>query len=115
MVGLFTRVQLIIQDGLTKEVCIASHLMAKRIVALGRKSGYLFVALYLKQCSTTLMMWRGGKGPVSRDLSVPVSLTSSGLPRIIPSFHRREILTRSDKADFLIKFYLLWFTISKVI
>lgn len=33
-------------DGLSKEMCIASYLIAKRIVQLGKKSGWLFVALY---------------------------------------------------------------------
>lgn len=113
--GIFCKVLLIAQDGFTKEGCIASHLMAKQIYHLVRKSGFLFTALYLKQCSTTLMVWRGGKGPVPRDLSVPVSLTRSGLPRIIPRFHRREILSRSDKGDQLIKLYLSWFSLSRIL
>lgn len=41
MLGLFSRVQLIILDGLTKEMCIAS---AKRILSLAKKSGSFFTS-----------------------------------------------------------------------
>lgn len=91
-------------DGLTKEMCVASHLMGKQISFLGRKSGWLFVALYLKQCSVCLMSFRSvplGQIPQSV-MSVPVSLTGSRLSRIIPSFHRWEIL-RGPKGDQLKK------------
>lgn len=46
--GLFSRVKLVMLDGLTKEMCIASYLVAKRIcsfLSVGRLSGWLFVAL----------------------------------------------------------------------
>lgn len=106
ILGLCQRVQLIMLDGLTKEYSIASYLIAKRIIHLGRKSGWLFVSLYLKQCSATLMSFRGSKFPVSRELSVPVRLTLSGIPHIIPSYHRRMILRRDKKSDEVIRFFL---------
>lgn len=108
MVGLFQKVQLIILDGLTKEMSIASYLVAKQIIRLTKQSGYLFTALYLKLCATALMMFRGGTKCV--ELSVPVSLTGSGLPRII---HRKEILRRSERGDILIQFDLSLFSLSK--
>lgn len=46
---------------------------------------------------------------------MPISLTRSGCPRIIPSFHRRMIYKRDDKADLLVKLYLSFFTLSKLI
>lgn len=101
-------------DGLTKEMCIASHLIGKRIVMFGKRSGWLFVALYLKQCSTSLKVYRSSDKPKApSSLSVPVSLTGSGLPRIIPSFHRREIRRGSPKGDQLIQISLSVFTFSK--
>lgn len=97
-------------------MCIASHLVGKRIVELGRSSGWLFVALYLKQCATSLRTYRAIDNPKApASLSVPVSFTFSGLPRIIPSFHRREIRRGSPKGDRLIPFYLSVFTFSKCI
>lgn len=72
LMGLFTKSQLVIFDGFTKERCIAAYLFAKQVYRLYRKSGFLF---YLKQCNSSLMIAYGGgyQGP---DLfSVPVSLT----------------------------------------
>ncbi|XLT04685.1 hypothetical protein HN51_058891 [Arachis hypogaea] len=44
----------------------------------------------------------GGDEFVHPDNAVPVSLTRSGYPRIIPSHHRRMILKKDEKADMLI-------------
>ncbi|GAU19250.1 hypothetical protein TSUD_199310 [Trifolium subterraneum] len=76
-----------------------------RIVHLGRKSGWLFCALYLKQAASYLMMAYGGDEFVHPDNAVPVYLARSGYPRIIPSHHRRMILKKDEKADMLVKFY----------
>ncbi|QHN95471.1 uncharacterized protein DS421_18g609930 [Arachis hypogaea] len=43
----------------------------------------------------------GGDEFVHPDNAVPVSLTRSGYPRIIPSHHRRMILKKDEKADML--------------
>ncbi|GER50174.1 PHD finger family protein / bromo-adjacenthomology (BAH) domain-containing protein, partial [Striga asiatica] len=76
-------------DGLTKEVCLGLHYPVKRIRELGRKSGWFFVALYLKQASTCLMQYYSTTGKYKPDsLSVSISLTRSGLSRIIPPYHR---------------------------
>ena len=40
------------------------------------------------------------------ELSVPISLTRTGLPRIIPPFHRKVIRRRDDRADIVVKLYL---------
>lgn len=62
------------------------------------------------------MTFRGSEVPeLPMELSVPVSLTGSGLPRIIPSFHRMEILKRTTKGDMLIQLYLSSFILSKFI
>nr|DAC76753.1 TPA_inf: RNA-dependent RNA polymerase [Beta vulgaris mitovirus 1] len=115
MCGLFSRVQLIILDGLTKEFSIASYLFAKQVIRIGKKSGWLFLALYLKQCNAVLMQYRGSSGPVDRNLSVPVSLSRSGLPIIIPSFHRKVIMCRNERSDVVIQFYLSLFSINRMI
>lgn len=48
-------------------------------------------------------------------LPVPVSLTRSGYPRIIPSFHRQIIRRKDERADLVVKVYLSFFSLSKVI
>ncbi|KAG4911395.1 hypothetical protein JHK82_044116 [Glycine max] len=92
---------LVIFDGLNKELCVGIHLVVIRIVHLGRKSGWLFCAFYFKQAASSLMMAYGGDEFVHPDNAVPVSLTRSGYPRIIPSHHRRMILKKDEKADML--------------
>ena len=77
-------------DGITKEWCIATHLIWQKCRQIQRKSGWQFLALYLKQCRTSLMRVVGDDS-TPYDLSVFVSLTRSGIPRIIPSFHRQAI------------------------
>lgn len=84
---------------------------------MNRRSGALFTALYLKQCAVTLQQAYGGITPydIHTKLSVPVSLTRSGYPRIIPSFHRQQIYKRDDKADMLVKLYFSFFSLSRAI
>jgi hypothetical protein len=66
---------LVIFDGLNKELCVGIHLVVIRIVHLGRKSGWLFCALYLKQAASSFMMAYGGDEFVHPDNAVPVYLT----------------------------------------
>lgn len=114
--GLLMRIQLIMLDRVTKELSIAGYLCAKRIIQLCRKSGYLFTSLYLKQCSECLMIYRGSITSCDKsNLSVPVSLNGSGIPTIIPAFHRAMIARRDKKSDMLIQFYLSVFSINRLI
>ena len=87
ILGLLHKATLLVFDGLTKERCIAADLVAKEVYRLRRKSGLLFTALYLKQCSSALQKADAGD-PVKGLSPFPVSLTRSGYPRIIPAFHR---------------------------
>ena len=48
-------------------------------------------------------------------LPFPVSLNRSGIPRCIPSFHRKMIMKRDVWADKLVRFYLSMFLLSKLI
>lgn len=80
------------------------------------KSGWLFVALYLKQASTCLMQYYYVSKPSKpNSLSVSISLTRSGIPRIIAPFHRKLIRRQDDRADVVVKIYLSAFTMAKLI
>lgn len=61
------------------------------------------------------MMAYGGDEFVHPSGALPVSLTRSGLPRIIPPHHRAMIRRRDEKSDLLVKLYLSIFSLSKVI
>jgi len=115
MRGILNKILLIILDGLTKEYCIAAFLFSKSTLALVRGSGLLFTALYLKQCSSSLQMAYGGDKFTHELLPVPVSLTRSGYPRIIPSFHRRFLYRKDEKADMLVKIFLSFFSLYRIV
>lgn len=79
-----------------------------------RKAGLLFTALSLKQCGSSLQKAYGGD-PSTGLLPFPVSLTRKGYPTIIPSFHRKMIYSKDEKADMLVQLSLSWFSLAKVI
>ena len=106
---------LIVAEGLTKEFCISAYLFTKLVIRLYRKSGALFTAFYLKQCSSSLQQAYGGVKTPHTLLPVPVSLTRSGYPQILPSFHRLMIYKKDDKADMIVRIYLSFFTIANAI
>lgn len=52
---------------------------------------------------------------VPSSLPYPVSLSRDGIPRIIPVFHRRLIRRRDDRADRIVRLYLSFFTLNRLI
>lgn len=89
--------------------------MAKRIIQLNRKSGPLFTALYLKQCAVSLQQAYAGVPGPKVPLPFQLSLTRSGYPKIIPSFHRKMIRKKDEKADQLVKIYLSYFSVCRAV
>lgn len=75
----------------------------------------LFTALYLKQCSSSLQSAYAGVKRKHGLLPTPVSLTRSGFPTINPAYHRHLIYKRDDRGDRLVKIYLSFFSISRLI
>ena len=111
MMSRFKTVMLSLTDGLTKEQCIAAHLFWVACRRLGKRSGWLFLALYLRQSRVCLQRFVA-RDSIPSDLSPAVSLTRSGLPRIIPSFHRRKI---REGNHLVIQLYMSFFTVSRLI
>lgn len=48
-------------------------------------------------------------------LPVPVSLTRRGLPRIIPSFHRKRIMRGGSEAESIVQMYLSFFSLYRIV
>jgi len=111
MCGFLNKVNLIITDGLTKEHCIGAYLFACAVRRLGKKSGWLFTALYWKQCASSLQKAYGGVHTKNNLLPVKVSLTRSGSPRIIPSFNRIFMYKKDERAEL----YLSFFRLAKIV
>lgn len=82
----------------------------KACIKLYKTSGALFLVLYLKQARICLQ--RFAVGDSIPELSTYVSLTRSGIPRIIPSFHRKKI--RSGNAS-VIQLYLSLMSLTRLI
>lgn len=103
----------------TKEWGILSLVLAKRICRMKKLCGALHTALYFKQCRLSLMKATGSTvEPVSYYPSAKsplVSLNRSGLPRIIPSNHRKIIGKDSPRAQYLIRCYLTILSFYRVI
>ncbi|KAF9594908.1 hypothetical protein IFM89_035472 [Coptis chinensis] len=115
MRGFLNKVSLILFEGLTKERCIAVYLFSKQAWLLGKKSGLLFLAMYLKQCSACLQRAYAGDKAAPSLLPVPVSLTRSGFPSYHPCVSSTDDSRKDDKAGALVQIYLSFFTLSKVI
>lgn len=115
MKGLLIRVLHVVSDGLSSEYCIAAYLLSQQVCRLRRKSGLLHTALYLKQCAVVLQKYYGEDSYSHELLKPQVSLTRTGLPRIIPSFHRKVIREGGPRGDRAVKIYLSWFSLSRVV
>lgn len=113
--GLLLRVPLISSASITREVSLAAVHFVRHVIRLKRKSGYLFTALYLKQCGVSLQRFYAGCYDPKASISVPVSLTRSGIPRVIPAVLRSHLRRRDSHGDMLVKLYLSWFGLAKLI
>lgn len=71
--------------------------------------------LSIALCASSLQTAYGGVQGPHELLPVPVSLTRSGYPRIIPSFHRHLIYKKDHRADQLVQLDLSFFSLSKMI
>lgn len=74
---------------------------------MARKSGFLFAALYTKQCGVSLQRYYAGTYSKGEQLSMPIALTRSGIPLIIPSHVRKVIRRRDERADKWVRIGLL--------
>ncbi|GKV52605.1 hypothetical protein SLEP1_g59181 [Rubroshorea leprosula] len=113
--SLLKKSSLLILDKITKETCIALHLFLRTVYSMGRKSGWLFTALYLKQCSIHLKIAYGGVYVKNTPYPISVSLTGSGYPRIIPAFVRRTILLRNRRSELAVQLFLSFFTLFAIV
>ena len=113
--GLLFRVPLVATASMSKEIALAGCSFVKQVRYLKQKSGFLYTALYLKQCAVSLQRYYAGNYHKGDLLSVPVSLTRCGIPKIIPAVLRKHVRAKSDRGDKLVKLYLSWFGLAKLI
>lgn len=111
------RISLVTAEGFSAESGVVSFLLAKRVLHMVRRSGLLFTALYLKQCSTALMKYyASGRRCMDKNWSgTYVSLSRAGIPTITPYHHRHIIQNGGERADRLVRLYLSLFSICRVV
>ncbi|KAH0644769.1 hypothetical protein KY284_032653 [Solanum tuberosum] len=88
--GLLFLVPLVATASMSKEIALAGCSFVKQVRYLKQKSGFLYTALYLKQCAVSLQRYYAGNHHKGDLLSVPVSLTRCGIPKIIPVVLRKH-------------------------
>lgn len=111
--GHLAKVSLILFSNLTKERCLGAHHFAKEIIRMGRRSGWLFVSIYCKYAAVALQS--AYVGDVRLHQPFPISLTRSGYPRIIPSYHRHVIMKGDNRSDDIVQMYMSFFSLTKAI
>lgn len=111
--GYLAKVNLILFFSLTKERCLCAHWFARKIRKMAKRSGWLFVSLYCKHAAAALQTSYAGKFRIYQPF--PISLTRSGLPTIIPLYHRKVIRKGDQRADDIVQMYLSFFSLTKVI
>lgn len=114
LISFLIRIHLIVTGHYTFEGAVLSRYMAAKVMRLSRKSGLLFTALYLKQCSVALQQYYA-ESQRNSNPSVMVELSRSGIPTIIPVHHRHIIIKLNARSDYLVKMYLSWFSLCRII
>ena len=112
--GFLIRIFLAVTGYVTKEGAICSLFIARRVINL-RKSGLLYTSLYLKQCLVHLQQYYASSSSMVGQPAVRVSLSRDGLPRIIPKHHRSLIRKRGVRGHYLVRLYLSWFSVCRII
>jgi hypothetical protein len=113
LMGLYSKVLLCVFGDLTKGHCLAMYSMSRSIHRLYKKSGPLFTGQYLKQVAFLLQWYVGGEKDSRPKMKIFVSLTRSGIPRIIPPFYRKILRRQADPK--VIQIILSVCTLSRII
>ena len=89
--------------GLSKEICIAVFLFCRGFQRLRRGGGWLWTALYMKNCAQALQLAYGGRFDRSARLPVNVSLTLLTHPRSTKTPNRpgHLLLTESPPRHYI--------------
>jgi hypothetical protein len=118
LMGLLLRVPLIVSLRLSVEVGLGAIHFVRTVARLRRKSGFVFVSMYLFQCGVSLQRYYSGSYSKGEPLSVPIALTRTGIPTRIPPYIRKVIKVirrHDDRADRWVRIDLSWFGVNRLI
>lgn len=107
----------LIRGCLSPDLIKAVFVFVKRLSSLQKTGGLKFVALYCKACHIYTMQFIASGGVrqsfiTSTCYGVNVSLTSGGLPRILPNYLRRLVTSQNKEG---IKIVLTLFNLYRVL
>jgi hypothetical protein len=108
----------IVATGLcNRESAVVSLVLARKVIELYRHMGALSTSLYLKQCSVSLMRYYAGssKEVLHSMAGASIALNRAGLPKLIPVHHRHIIMAGGERADYLVRLYLSWFSVCRIV
>lgn len=114
LMGLQTRLLITVLGRLSRGHCLAVFAMSREIVRIYRKSGPLFLGLYLKQVHHLVLWYVGGDRTQRPSMKTYVSCSRSGLPRFIPPAYRKVIKAGVD-SDGVVKIVLSVCSLSKLL
>jgi len=116
LVNLFTKVKLVAGGSLSKKFISSLTVLLVELCKIAQKQGIKGLVLFLKVNAVILQQASAGhKVPDLTELGPKVSRNHSGLPRIIPAYHRLIIINRRPGWDYLLRFYLTIFSLYRVI
>jgi len=116
LVNLFQKVKLIAGGSLSKKFVSSLTVTLVTLCKIAQTQGVKGLVLYLKVAAVILQQASAGhKVPDLTQIGPRVKRNLSGLPRIIPAYHRLIIINRRPGWEFLIRFYLTLFSIYRVI
>lgn len=110
------RMSLIVLGRYSKGWSIVTLVIARKLYRLYRTNGMRFVSQYLSTCQISLMKFMS-EMPDCEKLHLTTtrcSLSPCGLPRIIPSSHRKILRRRDSESKSLCRVYLTIFGLSRL-
>jgi hypothetical protein len=113
LISWFLKIILLVKGSITNSLVKVSISYVRTLYNMSRKNGVAYTAKYLKACVSLLMQaLAGNRHDSSQVLGLAVSRTRKGIPRIIPSIHRKFIRSGST---FHIRLWLTLFSFYRVI
>jgi len=112
----FNKMVMVVSGRYSKGWSIVALVLARKVHRLYKINGLPFVAQYLSSCQVRLMRFMSCSPPLpkSDELTTWCKCTSSGIPCIIPSSHRKILRRRDAHAQSVARIYLTIFGFHRV-
>jgi hypothetical protein len=112
----FNRMIMVVSGRYSKGWSIVALVLARKVFKLYKSNGLVFVSQYLGTCQIVLMRFLADSPKIGSSYCPTTwcSCTTSGIPRIIPSSHRKVLRRRDKQALEMARIYLTIFGFHRV-